>query len=269
MPNTNIYLHEIIHIVGAGSEPYKQHTGEGWSGRWREGSSQLVGLWQQSGSTGDWPKVVNLWEMAGYDQWAEILERQYSGEGQPPGLREWWAQALSWRSGGHDRILEAAPWSPTRAELIARRIGGRAFIQEVAAIVPGEVDAYLDAVRSRWVPVAKKRGLDLFGAYRVSMRDDEAVLLWCLPTLRAYTDHLKTFPTDRATRAWAEGARTWRTSYRETLLIPSRWVVTHPDWKPAAGEGVQAPAARPGRRYAAGTGRGRPTRTSRAHSRSR
>src|SRR5262249_38212243 len=100
MANANIYLHEIIDIVGAGSEPYKRHTGEGWSGRWRQRSSELVGLWQQSGSTGDWPRVINLWEMEGYDHWAEILERQYSGEGQPPALRRWWTRALAWRSGG-------------------------------------------------------------------------------------------------------------------------------------------------------------------------
>ena len=28
MANPNLYLHEIIHIVGTGSEAYKLHTGE-------------------------------------------------------------------------------------------------------------------------------------------------------------------------------------------------------------------------------------------------
>ena len=233
MPNPNIYLHEIIDIVGAGSEPYKQHTGEGWSGRWRQRSAELVGLWQQSGSTGDWPRVINLWEMAGWDHWAEILERQYSGEGQPPALRAWWTRALKWRSGGHDRILEAAPFSPTRAELVERGVRGRACIQEIATVRAGQVEQYLDAVASRWLEPAARRGLTLLGAYRVAMRDDEAVLLWCLPTLRAFTDHLK---DTAGSRAWHETARTWRTSYRETLLVPSRWCVVHPDWsdrKPA------------------------------------
>ncbi len=229
MPNTKIYLHEIIDIVGAGSEPYKRHTAAGWHGRWRSGGATLVGLWQQSGSTGDWPKVVNLWEMDGYDHWAAILERQYAGEGQPPALRAWWTRALAWRSGGHDRILEAAPFSPTRQDLIDRDVRGRACIQEIAAVVPGRVEHYLEAVAREWLPVAARRRLELIGAYRVAMRDGEAVLLWSLPTLRDYTNHLKDFWSAAETRAWAERAREWRTGYRETLLIPSRWCVTHPD----------------------------------------
>jgi hypothetical protein len=228
MPNPNIYLHEIIHIVGTGSEPYKRHTGAGWSERWRRGSAALVGLWQQSGSTGDWPRVINLWEMRGYDHWAEILERQYAGEGQPPGLRQWWARATKWRSGGHDRILEPAPFSPTREQLIATGVRGRACIQEIATVLPGKTDDYLEAVASRWVPVARRRGLTLAGAYRVAMRDTETLLLWCLPSLRHYTNHLKDFHAAPETRQWAEAARTWRTEYRETLIIPSRWCVLHP-----------------------------------------
>ncbi len=232
MPNPHLYLHEIIDIVGAGSEPYKRHTAKGWAGRTRQRSAALVGLWQQSGSTGDWPRVVNLWEMDGWDHWAEILERQYAGEGQPPALRRWWTRALAWRSGGHDRILEPAPFSPSRAELIERGVRGRACLQEIATCVPGTVDRYLEAVASRWMPIAARRGLTLVGAWRVAMRDDEAVLLWVLPTFRAYTDHLKDYWTAAETRAWAEAARTWRTRYREALLVPSRWCVVHPAWRP-------------------------------------
>jgi hypothetical protein len=247
MANTNIYLHEIIDIVGEGSEPYKRHTGEGWSGRWRQRSSELVGLWQQSGSTGDWPRVINLWEMEGYDHWAEILERQYAGEGQPPALRRWWTRALAWRSGGHDRILEPAPFSPTRGELIERGVRGAACIQEIATIRAGFVEHYLEAVAEHWMPVAARRGLTLLGAHRVAMRDTEAVLLWCLPTLRGYTDHLKDVATAPETRAWAEQARTWRTAYRETLLVPSRWCVVHPQWTARAVRSTR-PAVRKRRR---------------------
>src|SRR5437763_3485 len=125
MPNGQLYLHETIHIIGAGSEPYKRHTAA-WAARRRHGGA-LVGIWQQSGSTGDWPRVINLWEMDGWDGWAAILERQYAGEGQPADLR-------------------VAP----------------------------------------------------------------------------------------ETRDWAEAARAWRTDFRETLLVPSRWCVMHPDWRPSA-----------------------------------
>lgn len=231
MANTNLYLHEIIHIVGTGSEAYKRHTGErrptGPAGR-------LVGTWQQSGSTGAWPRVINLWEMRGWDGWAEILDYQYAPRaGQPPGLRKWWTEATKYRSGGFDRILDPAPWSPTCDELVARNVRGRAFIQEIATCAAGKVDHYLDAVERDWLPVAARRGLTLAGAWRTAMRDTEAVLLWCLPTLADFTRHLGGFSSAPETRAWAETARAWRTDYRETLLIPSIWCVMHPEWKAA------------------------------------
>ena len=241
LANTCIYLHEIIHIVGAGSEGYKQHTGAGWASRRREGRSHLVGIWQQSGSTGDWPRVVNLWEMDGWDHWADLLELQYAGGAQPAALGRWWKAGLRFRSGGFDRILEPAPFSPTRQELIDGNVRGLACIQEIATVVAGTAEQYLEAVASRWVPAAARRGLVLAGAYRTAMRDTEAVLLWSLPTLRDYTRHLQDFRTAPETRAWSEAARAWRTDYRETLLVLSRWCATHPEWR-------EAPPPRAGRR---------------------
>ena len=226
MPNGQLYLHETIHIIGTGSEPYKRHTAA-WAARRRHGGA-LVGIWQQSGSTGDWPRVVNLWEMDGWDGWAAILERQYAGEGQPADLRAWWTRMARWRSGGFDRILEPAAFCPTRQELIDGNVRGRACLQEVATLRAGAADEYLDAVATRWLPVAERRGLRLIGAYRTAMRDTEAVILWSVPMFEDVTRHLAD------TREWTDEARKWRTDYRETLLVPSRWSVVHPEWRPGA-----------------------------------
>jgi hypothetical protein len=244
MPNANLYLHEVIHIVGTGSEAYKRHTGERAARR----GGTLVGTWQQSGSTGDWPCVVNLWEMAGWEGWADTLDYQYAQERQPSGLRGWWTTATRWRSGGFDRILEPASFCPTRRELIERGVRGRACIQEIVTVRPGAAEEYLDAVAHHWLPVAARRGLTLVGAWRTAMRDTEAVLLWCLPTVHDFTRHLADFWSAPETRAWAALVRTWRTDYRETLLVPSVWCVVHPAWRerPArAGAGApQAPRHR-------------------------
>ncbi|HZP43763.1 MAG TPA: NIPSNAP family containing protein [Candidatus Binatia bacterium] len=228
MPNAHLYLHEVVRIVGTGSEAYKRHTGEG-RGRSPRGAA-LVGTWQQCGSTGAWPRVVNLWEMRGWEHWAELLEYQYGGGEQPAELRTWWTAATEWRSGGFDRLLEPAPFCPTRQELIDRRVRGRACLQEIATVRPGTAEAYLDAVASRWLPIAAARGLTLVGAWRTAMRDTEAVLLWALPTFRDLTAHLAGVRSSRETRAWLETARTWRTDWRETVLVPSRWCVVHLDW---------------------------------------
>jgi hypothetical protein len=230
MANACLYLHETIDIVGTGSEAYKAHTGKLGTAR-TDGGAPLVGTWQQSGSTGSWPTVVNLWEMRGWDHWAEILERQYTrASGQEPKLKRWWTEATKFRSGGFDRILEPAPWSPTREQLVERKVRGRAVLQEIATVKPGRAEKYLDAVAARWRPLASQHGLTLLGAYRTAMRDTEAVLLWSLPDFAALTRHLATFARDRAVRRWSEYARAWRLDYRETLLVPSIWCVTHPDW---------------------------------------
>src|SRR5207249_7893528 len=83
---------------------------------------------------------------------------------------------------------------------------------------PGTADDYLEGVQAHWLPVAARRGLTLAGAWRTAMRDTEAVLLWCLPTLGDYVRHLSDFATARETREWTAKARLWRTDYRETLL---------------------------------------------------
>ncbi|TMB04298.1 MAG: hypothetical protein E6J70_04245 [Deltaproteobacteria bacterium] len=131
-------------------------------------------------------------------------------------------------------MLEPALFCPTRQELIDRNVRGRACLQEIATVRPGAVEEYLAAVAARWLPVAERRGLSLIGAYRTAMRDTEAVILWSLPTFDALTRHLGDFWSAPETRDWAEAARAWRTDYRETLLVPSRWCVVHPGWRPRA-----------------------------------
>jgi hypothetical protein len=106
-----------------------------------------------------------------------------------------------------------------------------ACVQEIATLKPGTAEQYLDALASHWLAIAARRGLRLVGAYRTAMRDTEAVVLWCLPSFAALTGHLGTLAADPAARSWQERAGAWRVGYRETLLVPSIWCVTHPDWR--------------------------------------
>jgi hypothetical protein len=109
-------------------------------------------------------------------------------------------------------------------------VSGLACLQEIATVKPGTAERYLDGLATEWLDVAARRGLTLMGAWRTAMRDTEAVVLWSLPTFAALTRHLGTLHEDAATRDWLEQAREWRVDYRETLLVPSVWCVTHPDW---------------------------------------
>jgi hypothetical protein len=230
MPNHHVYLHETIHIVGTGSEAYKAHTGKLGTDR-RDGGAPLVGTWQQSGSTGSWPTVINLWEMRDWNHWAEILQRQYTrASGQEPELKQWWTEATQWRSGGFDRVLVPAPFSPTRAEITDRGIRGAGCLQEIATVKPGTAERFLAAVGKGWRRAMEKRGLALLGAYATAMRETEVVLLWNVPTFTHFTDYLRD-ADGKAARAWRKTARAWRVDHRETFLVPSPWCVHHPDWR--------------------------------------
>lgn len=234
MANRGLYLHETIDIVGTGSERYKAHTGARGAER-RDGGARLVGTWQQCGSTGRWPIVVNLWEMDGWEHWARILEGQYTASSaQPPALRRWWAQAARYRSGGFDRILVPAPFSPTRAQLVAGGVRGAVQLQEIATVPPGGAERYLDAVATHWRAPAARRGLTLVGAWANALHAGEAVLLWSVPTFQALTAYLAARDGDPATRRWLARARELRTGWYETALVPSRWCVTHPAWSPGS-----------------------------------
>jgi hypothetical protein len=233
MPNRHVYLHETIAIAGTGSEAYKAHTGALGADR-SDGGAPLVGTWQQSGSTGAWPVVVNLWEMRDWAHWAAILERQYTrASGQDPALKQWWTEAAQWRSGGFDRILVPAPFSPTRDAIVRAGIRGAGCLQEIATVEPGTAARYLAAVGATRRRTMARRGLALLGAYETAMRETEVVLLWNLPTFPHLTDYLAS-AGDRTERAWRATARRWRVDVRETLLVPSPWCVHHPDWRATA-----------------------------------
>ncbi|HEY3696226.1 MAG TPA: hypothetical protein VGL30_11315 [Phenylobacterium sp.] len=149
-----------------------------------ERRSRCFGVWGTLGSTGRWPEVVNLWE---HDQWSGVagaFAHQTRGHGgmQDPELERWWNKAQEMRSGGFDRLLVAADYSPTIDDVIGRGIvGWEAFRHEIVDLVPGEARNFLAAVESEWAPVVRPMGVELVGAYRTALRDDsEAILIWAV-----------------------------------------------------------------------------------------
>jgi hypothetical protein len=113
------------------------------------------------------------------------------------------------RSGGYDRLLLPADYSPSIDETIARGIvGWRVFRHEIIRTVPGQARRYLDRLEKEWAPQARDLGLEVVGAYRTALRDDsEVVMIWAV--------------RDWATWAQAEDAldagagRNWREASRE------------------------------------------------------
>lgn len=228
-----LYLHEIIDIVGTGQEAYLNTVGERGRHSEREGISRLMGTWKVIGSTHRWPRVVNLWEMDGWEQWAETLERQFLPAKKDPALAPWWAKATEWRSGGFDRIMEPAPYSPTRDTLRTGGLRAWVCVHTLVQLYPGMGEAYLTAVGDTLRPLLEARGLALMGAYRVPMRTDEAVLLWAAPDFRHLCRLYAGRRDDDDLRRWGVRIQTLRQAAETMWLVPSADCFFHPEYSAA------------------------------------
>lgn len=223
-----LYLHEIIDIIGDGQQAYLDTVGERAVHSEREGISRLMGCWKVIGSTNRWPRVVNLWEMDGWQHWAESLERQHLPEKKDAHLAPWWSAATQWRSGGFDRILEPAAYSPTREQLRAGALSAWVCVHTIVQLRCGQRDAYLSAVGDTLGPLLEARGLALMGAYAVPMRSDEALVLWAAPDFRVLCGVYAKRGDDPAMRQWTARVAPLRQAFETMWLVPSIHCFFHP-----------------------------------------
>jgi hypothetical protein len=219
---TRIYLHEYINIIGAHRAEYFEHMTVNWREAAIERRQRTFGIWGTLGSTGRWPEVVNLWE---YDDWAHLAETFAHETSGPAGMQDrrlakWWLQAQSMRSGGYDRLLIPAEFSPTIAEVIERGVVGyEVFRHDVIGIAPGEARNYLAAVELDLVPMMADLGAVLVGAYRTALRDDsEVILIWAIQDWATWSAAEQALDSQPAALAWRARTRAMAPNYASHLM---------------------------------------------------
>lgn len=208
--NDKVYIHEFIDIVGHGRARYMNHMTANWSPIAQEERNQLCyGVWGVVGSTGQWPAVVNLWEEDGWTGIAASFGHELShADLQDPKLARWWATAAEMRSGGMDRLLVPAPWSPTISELCATNAGGVAYAHDQVTIPSGSAADYLELARDAGGSFYERFGWRLVGAWETALRnDDEAFLLWSIPSWQEWGDAETCLRSDTS----------WRTRQRDVI----------------------------------------------------
>lgn len=223
-----LYLHEVIDIVGTGQEDYLRTVGERGRHSEREGISRLVGTWKVIGSTNRWPRVVNLWEMDGWTHWAATLERQFLPGKVDAALAPWWARATEWRSGGFDRILEPAAYSPSRDTLAATGLRAWVCVHSIIRARPGWRAALLAAAGETLPALLAARGCTLMGAYASCLRSDELILLWAAPDFPRLCALQAGWNEDPELRAWSERADQLTAEAETMWLVPSADCFFHP-----------------------------------------
>jgi hypothetical protein len=223
MSGRNLYLHELIDIVGEGAMRYMEHTVGFNADVAADRGLELVGTWYTMGSTGRWPQVLNLWECVdGWSGWRRLMEATNLRRTQNRELVTWWHEALEARTGGFDRLLGAAPGCPSLAELRDRCVRGSVFVHELSEVRPGAALEYLAAVRECRAPLLAAYGHTLVGLYEVLMTDVEVVTIWAADpgAHEALMRAADSGEDDRFAR-WHEQARAaGRTRWREELMTP-------------------------------------------------
>ena len=220
--NDKVYIHELIDIRGHHRADYMHHMLANWSPLAQETRHQLAyGVWALLGSTGAWPQTVNMWEEDGWLGIAESFGGEAVGSGaQDPALAKWWAKASEFRSGGFDRIVVPAPWTRTIDQLCADGVRGDVYAHELVKVRPGSAVELLERAREDAAPVLADHGWELAGAFTTAMvNDDEALLLWAIPTWAQWAAAEAAHTSDDRLVRWRAGLRDTVTSWHRVLLV--------------------------------------------------
>lgn len=244
MTDRDLFLHEVIDIVGQHQWDYMEHA-KAQAGH-EKVDFELLGTWYTMGITGRWPQVINIWEIpGGWDGWYGKVDRLGMKRMSNAHLEGWWTTAYNYRTGGFDRLLAAAPGCPTMASLADAGLQSSLFVHELTEVRPGTALEYLEAVREERVPLMAEYGHHLVGLYEVLMHDTEVCTVWATEA----ADHVRMGKARDVSRglasaeaagvagddrieSWHRRARTWATRWREELMNPAPGTLCGPDEAP-------------------------------------
>jgi hypothetical protein len=223
--NDKVYLHELIDIIGQGRAAYNHHMTANYGHLARtERRLYCLGVFSTVGSTERWPQTTNLWEYAdGWEGVANHFRLEFSNpRHQDDDLATWWAEAAKLRSGGLDRLLVPAEFTPTLERILAEGIRGECYYHEQIACEPGEAQRVLALVAERRLPLAGRYGWRLVGAYRTALvHDSEVIVVWAVPTWEAWARWEAASDTDADIARWRGHLRGIVRDWRNKLLVAS------------------------------------------------
>jgi len=215
-----VYIFERMSVIGGGRGRLVEHIRRKWAPHAEAAHGvRLAGVWATVGSTAAWPEADALWEMDDWSHFAKAMETTHPLEEQDSYELELWRQALDWRSSGHSMLLTATTFSPSGAQL--RALVGPVILYEEVETLPGKMDAYHAALQQHYLPVAKQRGMRLFGAYRHAIQPNFGVNLWSFESWDKCREALESEEGD-------SGVLTWRDRCKDLLVDQDGWLLAAP-----------------------------------------
>ncbi len=218
-----LYLHETMNVVPGQAENYAASLERLWLPVAKQRDLRLLGYWNTVGTTGRWPESVAVWEMDDWAHYGRLRESQYEEAHKDKGLAEWTAKAWQWRSGGFDRILYPGPGCPALRELVASGVKGKVFLHEIIKCVPGKAPEYVATVIKEYWPIARRRGLEPVGSYRVAFRNAEALNIWAVKDWQTWVKLQQSQPHDAEFQQWMTRRMDLRTDWESKLMTPVSW----------------------------------------------
>jgi hypothetical protein len=241
LTNRNLYLYEVVDIVGQGQYEYMEHL-------WTDPVLQMPEMNNLQGSFyvcaqggGRWPQVINIWDMGnqGWKSWASNVDR-LNLKRRKVFYNNWWSDAAKWRTGGFDRVCGGVPGSPTTAELAERGVKGTLFVNEIITVRPGSQLEFLAAVVEERVPLLRDYGHEPTGIYEVTNNAHEVIMVWATDIRNHARFHQNRDTTlglcdegevDERTTAWEKRSAGYVTSGDTHVMTPlPRTVYGPPDW---------------------------------------
>ena len=245
MHNRDLYLYEVVDIVGQGQYAYMEHL-------WQDPVLRMPEMFGLQGSFyvcaaggGRWPQVINVWDVGslGWGGWARNVDRM-NLKRRKAFYGDWWDEAAQWRSGGFDRLCGGVSGSPSTREIRERGIRGTLFLNEILSVRPGTPLEFLAAVVEERVPLMESYGHRATGLYEVTSNQHEVVMLWAsdLPAqirLRRNRDTTRGLcdegEADERILAWEQRAAEYVTGGDSHLMTPLPRTVYGPaDWEDAS-----------------------------------
>jgi hypothetical protein len=179
MATRNLYLYEVVDVIGQGQYAYMEHL-------WKDPVLRMPEMFGLQGSFyvcaaggGRWPQVINIWDIGskGWKGWASNVDRM-NLKRRKAFYGDWWDEAAQWRSGGFDRLCGGVPGSPTTEEIAAAGITGTLFVNEILTVRPGSALDFLAAVAEERAPMMRDHGHEPTGLYEVLSNQHEVVMVW-------------------------------------------------------------------------------------------
>ena len=224
-----LYIHETIQISVRLRTKYLRHFLNWAPISRRLYDMRLVGVWAVNGSTHNWPVAILLWEMDGLPAFSRMLAGEYAylQDADAPVKDHY---SLYWGEGeegivdtrGTDRLLAPAPFSPSLAQAVERKITGKGYLHETVKGPPGSIGPLLERLGKRWVPCVGRMGLKLVGAYRsLLLNDQEAIVIWAIPTWDDWVRYEGSLYSEAEAIGWRADAARADISWEGKLMNPA------------------------------------------------